>query len=326
MKRMKFYSAVQAAQYAGSLTDRWETDGGDLWDRQKLLEIFELQDGESPMDEELSPECFYVVDEIGSIGITDDDGQTVDWVVLSKKPQKKARFCPRCGAPWDGVGRFCAACGAPLEQPPAESRGTPGSAPGGGSVGFGDLYSNPEIQAHFEKSKKGGGMWFFACLPLVIGTAAGLVGHFAEGSDILPGVLIGGGITVLLCIVSLICTLCRKNRKLQPPWDGTVVDKKEKKERDRHADRHDSEHNHYYTRYILYVRREDGKTEKVCFINDAPQYHYFSLGDRVRFHPSLDYCEKYDKSRDRAVFCPICKRKNPIELKRCKYCGGPLFP
>ena len=321
---VRFYSAVQAAQHAAGLTDRWETDGGDQWDRQKLLEIFELQDSESPMDEELSPECFYVVDEIGSIGITDDGGSTVDWVILSKKPQKKARFCPQCGAPWDGVGQFCAVCGAPVREPRAEDRAShPASAARGGGVGFADLYSDPDILAHFEENKKSGVgcMWFFACLPLVIGIVAALVGHFTEGSDILPGILIGGGITVLLCIVSIICTVSKKNKKLEPPWEGTVVDKKEKRERDRH----DSEHNHYYTRYILYVRKADGKTEKVSFINDAPQYHYFSLGDRVRFHPSLDYCEKYDRSKDRAVFCPLCKRKNPIELKRCKYCGGPLF-
>ena len=120
MEYEKFYGAEDAAEYAASLCSEWQTDE-EIWDADTLIGVAETADSEGPLDEELDPEVCYVVDEYGAFGITNDDGETVDWVatpthtpqdVTGEAPGK--RFCPFCGAEvGDGWG-FCQSCGHKL--------------------------------------------------------------------------------------------------------------------------------------------------------------------------------------------------------------------
>ena len=48
------------------------------------------------------------------------------------------------------------------------------------------------------------------------------------------------------------------------------------------------------------------------------------MGDRVRYHPDIDYYEKYDKSNDTHILCPFCNKVNPISDDVCK-CGAPVL-
>jgi uncharacterized paraquat-inducible protein A len=54
-------------------------------------------------------------------------------------------------------------------------------------------------------------------------------------------------------------------------------------------------------------------------------FDYLSVGDRVRYHPTFGTYEKYDKSKDRIIYCNICRMMNPIKNDRCKRCNNLLF-
>ncbi len=50
-----------------------------------------------------------------------------------------------------------------------------------------------------------------------------------------------------------------------------------------------------------------------------------TVGDRVRYHPRFGAYEKYDKSKDRIIYCIVCDEMNPIQNDRCKKCNNLLF-
>lgn len=54
-------------------------------------------------------------------------------------------------------------------------------------------------------------------------------------------------------------------------------------------------------------------------------YDYLSVGDRVRYHPAFETYEKYDKSKDKIIYCNVCRMMNPVANDRCKRCDNLLF-
>ncbi|MDW7669506.1 MAG: hypothetical protein SCJ93_11835 [Bacillota bacterium] len=47
------------------------------------------------------------------------------------------------------------------------------------------------------------------------------------------------------------------------------------------------------------------------------KYNYYQTGDKVRHHAELNTLEKYDKSKDKIIFCNACAYLNDIEDEYC---------
>ena len=81
-----------------------------------------------------------------------------------------------------------------------------------------------------------------------------------------------------------------------------------------------------YTEYTVAITTDTGK--KKTIVEKDPRrymYDYLSVGDRVRYHPKFSTYEKYDKSKDRIIYCIVCTTMNPIQNDRCKRCNNLLF-
>ncbi len=230
-------------------------------------------------------------------------------------------LCTACGAELPDGTEFCINCGTPVD-PKTPKPIQPGQAATfvpeqgrTGLVGFSDMYNHPEIQAAMQKNKKFGigCMWVLVFVPLIGFPIAGLLmDDFPFGESVVVGVFIS--------IVMLIFSLLSLRRSKQPIWEGVVVNKYSK-EKYEHRDSTET-----YTEFTTVITTDAGKKKTIVEKNSRRHmYDYLSVGDRVRFYPKLGTYEKYDKSRDRIIYCNICSMMNPIQNDRCKRCNNLLF-
>lgn len=140
-------------------------------------------------------------------------------------------------------------------------------------------------------------------------------------SDEMPlgeGLIIG---TVLGLFMFMLGVWCLRNAK-KPGWEGVVIKKLEKKRHRRDDDGFDRS----YMEYIVLIKTDQGKKKRIIERKQgALMYHYFKVGDRVRYHPALETYEKYDKSKDRVIYCNVCRTMNPLANDRCEKCNNLLF-
>ncbi len=257
----------------------------------------------------------------------------------SKLPEDAA-FCSGCGAKIQtGAPGVCTACSAKLPEgaefcigcgkavnlrtpQPMEVSQAASSAPpqdGAGMVGFSDKCNSPEILAAAQKNKKSsiGCMWILVFVPLIGFPVAGLLmDDFPFGESLVIGV----GIALVMLIINLLA-LRRTN---QPMWEGVVVNKYSK-EKSEHRGGEDDNYR-TYTEYTTIINTDAGKKKTIVEKDSGRHmYDYLSVGDRVRFHPRFGTYEKYDKSKDRIIYCNVCSMMNPIQNDRCKRCNNLLF-
>jgi hypothetical protein len=263
-----------------------------------------------------------------------------------------AVFCTNCGTKTKaGATNLCTSCGMELSEGTAfciscgkaAGQAVPGSAATGqapayassqaaayappqgtayapsqgsaGLVGFSDRCFSPEIITAAQTNRRIGVKFMIALavLPLIGFPIAGLL------VDELPlgeAVIIG----VVLSFIMLVINLLKLRGSKQPMWEGVVVNKYSKIEY-KHRDQSES-----YTVYTTVIHTDGGKKKT---INERESrryiYDYLSVGDRVRFHPRFGTYEKYDKSKDRIIYCNVCTTMNPIQNDRCKRCNNLLF-
>lgn len=233
--------------------------------------------------------------------------------------------CTACGAELPEGAEFCIGCGAAVSpavpQPMEPSRAAaPARSQGGtGLVGFSDRCNSPEILAAAQKNKKSsiGCMWILVFVPLIGFPIAGLLmDDFPFGESLVIGI----GIALVMLVVNLLAL--RKTR--QPMWEGVVINKYSK-EKSEHRGGEDDNYR-TYTEYTTIINTDAGK-KKTIMEKDSGRhmYDYLSVGDRVRFHPKFGTYEKYDKSKDRIIYCNVCSMINPIQNDRCKRCNNLLF-
>ncbi len=190
-----------------------------------------------------------------------------------------------------------------------------------GLVGFSERCSSPEILAAAQKNKKFavGCLFVLVFTPLIGFPIAGLLmDDFPFGESL----VIGTGIALVMLIINLLAL----RRTKRPVWEGTVVNKYSKK-RSEHK-RTDGESDTYttYTEYTTVITTDAGKKKTIVEKDSGRHmYDYLSAGDRVRFHPMFGTYEKYDKSKDRVIYCNVCSMMNPIQNDRCKRCNNLLF-
>jgi len=156
-------------------------------------------------------------------------------------------------------------------------------------------------------------MWILVFVPLIGFPVAGLLmDDFPFGESLVIGV----GIAFIMLVVNLLAL----QRTKQPMWEGVVVNKYSKK-RYEHGDSTET-----YMEYTTVITTDAGKKKTIVEKGSRRDiYDYLSVGDRVHYHPKFGSYEKYDKSKDRIIYCNICYTMNPIQNDRCKRCNNLLF-
>ena len=233
--------------------------------------------------------------------------------------------CKTCGATLPEGAEFCIGCGAavspamPQSMEPSRAAAPARSQRGTGLVGFSDRYNCPEILAAAEKNKKFsiGCMWILVFVPLIGFPVAGLLmDDFPFGEALVIGV----GIALIMLVVNFLAL----QRTKKPMWEGVVVNKYSK-EKSEHRGGEDDNYR-TYTEYTTIINTDAGKKKTIVEKDSGRHmYDYLSVGDRVRFHPRFGTYEKYDKSKDRIIYCNVCTMMNPIQNDRCKRCNNLLF-
>lgn len=232
-------------------------------------------------------------------------------------------FCHNCGNKLPQDAAFCSSCGTKIQR---DAIGVSLSTPPQSKepqhqtlVGFSDRWDHPEIIEAAKENRKSSivFMLFLIFVPLIGFPVAGLLmDDFPFGESIVIGV----GIALVMLFLNLFAL----GRAKQSMWEG-VVTNKFSKERREHKN---SEDNSYrtYTEYTTVLRTNTGKEKKLTERDGRrDMYDYLIVGDRVRYHPKFGTYEKYDKSKDRIIYCNVCTMMNPIQNDRCKRCNNLLF-
>lgn len=276
------------------------------------------------------------------------------------KLSEGAAFCTGCGTRMQNTSGICAACGAAIpddadfcincgtarnssaapttprpayhpqqqqpqpaypqqQQPQLAAPQQDYIAPRPGLVGFSERSNSPEILAAAQKNRKTsiGCLWVLVLVPLIGFPIAGLLmDDFPVGESLVIGV----GIALIMLVVNLLAL--RKTR--QPMWEGAVVNKYSK-ERSEHRGGEDDNYR-TYTEYTTVINTDAGKKKTIVEKDSGrDMYDYLDVGDKVRFHPKFGTYEKYDKSKDRIIYCNVCSMMNPMQNDRCKRCNNLLF-
>ena len=128
-----------------------------------------------------------------------------------------------------------------------------------------------------------------------------------------------GACVVVEIIVAIIVVRILVKRYLGKSWDGEVIDQHVERERRGNSRR---KQNVYVTRF----RTDAGESKKHKERTIHRIYDYLKVGDRVRYHPQLNYpFEKEDKTADTYLLCPFCGSVQPIENDVCDVCAKPLL-
>ncbi|NMB21159.1 MAG: hypothetical protein GX979_09835 [Firmicutes bacterium] len=184
-------------------------------------------------------------------------------------------------------------------------------------VGWSQASSSPEILETIRKTRVSAWRWTMA-LSLVFPLGFLVAGLLSDEMPLGEGLIIG---TVLGLFMFMLGVWRLRNAK-KPGWEGVVIKKLEKKRHRRDDDGFDRS----YMEYIVLIKTDQGKKKRIIERKQgALMYHYFKVGDRVRYHPALETYEKYDKSKDRVIYCNVCRTMNPLANDRCEKCNNLLF-
>lgn len=241
----------------------------------------------------------------------------------AKAAQKVADTCAGCEIAMTPGAAFCAHCGAAVNHGEAQAPQTASFAPQDGGeitrtnlIGFSDYHNHPEILAAAKKSRRNVTvfMWILVFAALIGFPIAGLLmDDFPFGEAVIVGVFVS--------LMMLLFGLVSLRRTKQSMWEGVVTNKFNKQKQEKRDDPSIT-----YTEYTVAITTDTGK--KKTIVEKDPRrymYDYLSVGDRVRYHPKFSAYEKYDKSKDRIIYCIVCTTMNPIQNDRCKRCNNLLF-
>jgi hypothetical protein len=234
-------------------------------------------------------------------------------------------FCTNCGATIPEQSKYCAKCGQavtvaagvspqpakPVNEVPVES----------GIVGYSSKISDPAFARYIKRSNTWARV-FSVILALAAVIGSYIAGESGSGEMSNPkSVLVGLAVGAMFLLIGIISVSRKKHART---WDGAVADKTMKKKTKRQSYGDDSYTYRKYIEYAVVIREDGGKTHRLVSENDAV-YNYYQIGDKVRFHGGLNTYEKYDKSRDTAIYCNACGKLCDIHKDTCPRCKCPLL-
>lgn len=223
-------------------------------------------------------------------------------------------ICLNCGNQIGHSVSFCGFCGSPVTRRMDEKYN---SAILNLRIGFSDKINDPAILKALKKNKKATGILGIVLLFIPILVALGIAIKEDNFEHLIYGVIISA-IFLVINLFSLI------KKKMEKQWDGVVIDKTTE------VKQNSSSEDGFYSTYTLYItkiRKDNGGIKKIKERKyNRFYYDYLQPGERVRYHPQFNcYYEKFDKSRDDYVICPICNGKNEISRDICGRCGVPVI-
>jgi len=181
-------------------------------------------------------------------------------------------------------------------------------------IGYSKKITDPTFKKYSKDTKR----WslIFALILSVIAVAGFFIyGETSSEMNNPQALYIGLGIGSMFVLIAIFQNLSRKRSK---DWDGIVIDKKIERKPIK-KDRED------YILYNIYIRRSNGKVHSISAEDDDTIYNYYQIGDKVRHHGGLNTLEKYNKSKDKIIFCNACASLNDIEDDYCHRCKCPLL-
>ena len=246
-------------------------------------------------------------------------------LVCAKEIQDGSTFCLYCGMPTDEkeLEKLVQSEDGNLKEMQSyfqdESAGYENS---GFSQGFSNRVNDPEILAAVKKNNRAG----FGCavLCVFIPFFAIVIGSMiTEELEIMTAVMIGAGVSVLFFIFYLLFAI---HKRFDKSWDGVVTKQYTRERQERYRD-DDRDWYETYTECITVFKTDRGRKKKIRERSGRSKYYdYLRVGDRVRYHPQFVFqYEKYDKSHDKYLYCPVCATMNKSSDDRCKKCHVPLL-
>ncbi len=184
-------------------------------------------------------------------------------------------------------------------------------------IGYSKVVSSPEFIAklrehNFYNLLKG--LLFIVGPMAILFIYSFLTKRITSNEAIMFGLVIGAIISFFLSIIFL-------KRTFGKPWEGMVMSKRFET-RIRQKGRYHSE---TYVAYVLTLTTDTGKNKDIEELDHSGYYYeHFNIEDRVKYHPSFDYYEKFDKTNDSEVLCPFCLKVVSIERNKCS-CGTPVI-
>ena len=186
-------------------------------------------------------------------------------------------------------------------------------------IGFSKVISTPEFKSKLKQYNLKNLMigLFIIPIPLILLLIRSYLNpEYKITMAITYGIPLSGLIAFFLFIIFL-------KKIFGKPWEGVITYKDvEYRERSSNKGRtYDT-----YEVYVIRIRKDSGDSDSIEESSrNSYYYSHFNLGERLKFHPSIDYYEKYDKSKDKELLCPFCSAVTSIEKNQCKKCGAPLI-
>lgn len=178
-------------------------------------------------------------------------------------------------------------------------------------IGYSDKIYDPAVQAALKKNKRAAGVFFILLIlaPIVVSAI------LCIKNDDTSVIMVGFGVSAVFFVFNVAAFIVQKTKR---QWDGEVV--KKYTERRRSGDNDIAT-----TYYTVELRTDSGKKKKISGTINL-YFDYLNVGDKVRYYPQFNnYYEKYDKSNDSYVICPVCMTKNNIADDHCKKCRVPVI-
>lgn len=193
--------------------------------------------------------------------------------------------------------------------------------------GYSTRINDPEILKAMRKSRNISKLFVPIIVPL---PTIGFVLYASVTGEMDPAEAFRNGLFVSAVFLAFALYSFAKERA-KHSYEAIVTDKKILNQRKRltaSQRRNNRDDDQIREQYVTYIRRSDGKNDKI--VETTPMrfsaWHYLEVGDRFMYHPQLHFpYEKYDKTRETHLFCVSCLKENPITNDRCSKCGVPLL-
>ncbi len=187
-------------------------------------------------------------------------------------------------------------------------------------IGYSQRINDPAFQ-QYRKNYNRWAIIFGIGLSVVVIVGFYIYGNTSNEMSVSEALTISFIISAMYMTITFLSIVFKGKGK---SWDGVVIDKKIEK-KSRVKDDGDHRYSQQYLEYSVIIRQENGKKKIIKHENTDVVYHYYQIGDKVRFHGKLNSFEKFDKSKDTIIFCNACATINEIERDVCFRCKTPLL-